>query len=211
MSPKLIIIAGPNGAGKSTLSNDIVAKYGITAFDFDKEYYAQWAKFSYDPAVQRGCKEFVSKKFDDSIAEAFLSKSHFCFETNYHTQDILKYLDLADQHGFEKNLVFIGLKSEKLAKERVQFRVKEDNGHFVPDEEVEIRFNYGLVLLDQSFTRYENLFILESFPGFMTENCIRIKGEKGYQIKSPSYLVHLPNLKKKIKRLDQSKSIGFNI
>lgn len=209
ITPKLIIIAGPNGAGKSTLSSDIVAKYGITAFDFDKEYYEQWARFSYDPAVQKGCKEYVADKFETSIVSAFETKSNFSFETNYHTKDILNYLDLADQYGYEKNLIFIGLKSATLAKERVALRVSK-NGHNVPNQEIDFRYKNGLTLLDNSFDRYNNIIISESYPDFKSENCIGIQGEKGYLVKQPSYMKSLPRLTSHITGLEQSKSIRFS-
>jgi adenylate kinase family enzyme len=51
--PILTIIAGPNGAGKSTLSKGLLSDSGIEAFDFDKEFYAIWFEFGYDPAVEQ--------------------------------------------------------------------------------------------------------------------------------------------------------------
>lgn len=210
IKPKLIIIAGPNGAGKSTLSKEIVSKHGITSFDFDKEYYMQWSQFSYDPAVQRGCKEFVAEKFDSLVSKAFKTQSNFSFETNYHTEDILKYLELAEKHGFDKELIFIGLASAKLAKERVSIRVKR-NGHFVPDDEIDRRYKKGLILLDNTFHRYDSVIISESYSDFKIKNCIGIQGDKGNLVKRPSFLLSLPKLKQRVRGLEENRSIGFNI
>ena len=208
--PKLIIIAGPNGAGKSTLSSDIVANYNLTPFDFDKEYYQIWAKYSYDPAVQRGCKEFVSEKFEELIKTAFNNSKSFCFETNYHTTDIIQYLDLADKFDFEKYIYFIGLKSVELCKERVQFRV-DHKGHYVPNEEIEFRYRKGFEILDNSFNRYDKVIISESLPDFKIMHCVGINNDEGYLAEEPSFIKNLPVLEKVVKGMKRVKNIGFSL
>ena len=78
--------------------------------------------------------------------QAFATRQHFAFETNFHTHDILPYLDLADKHGYKKDLVFLGLDSPGLAQKRVRHRVNT-GGHFVPDDEILSRYKKGLILL----------------------------------------------------------------
>tara|TARA_R110000868_G_C10870563_1_gene762250 strand:- start:596 stop:904 length:309 start_codon:yes stop_codon:yes gene_type:complete len=102
------------------------------------------------------------------------------------------------------------LESDNLSKKRVQFRVK-NKGHYVPGDEIERRYKNGLLMLDDSFARYDKLILIESFPGFRNKTCLGLRQDEGYLVQRPSFLNHLPKLEDHIKDLKQTRSIGFNL
>ena len=77
--PTLTVIAGPNGAGKSLGSRDILATQTIRSFDYDFEFHTEWKKFSFDPIVERGIREFTENLFHERKEEAIKKKNQFCF------------------------------------------------------------------------------------------------------------------------------------
>jgi shikimate kinase len=91
--PTLTVIAGPNGAGKSMGSSDILSSQGIQSFDYDIEFHSEWKKFSFDPIVERGIREFTENLFQERKEEAIKNKTNFAFETNYHTSEVMKTVD----------------------------------------------------------------------------------------------------------------------
>lgn len=79
----LIIIVDPNGAGKSTTSAAYLEQFGITPFDFDKEY-SKWAQLNFDPLVKALSAEFLMNEFfkgtshdqcQTSTSEIFIPKA----------------------------------------------------------------------------------------------------------------------------------------
>ncbi|XOV92162.1 MAG: zeta toxin family protein [Bacteroidota bacterium] len=198
----LIIIAGPNGAGKSTIGKSLIPEYQVEIFDFDKEYYSIWAKFGFDPAVRSGCLDRASEKFNQEFKLALRNKKSFCFETNYHTKTVLKYREQAKKEGFYCHLIFVGLESPELAKERVTKRVQL-NGHFVPDKEVEERYSAGLSSLSESFHLYDKVEIMESLPDYHLKTCIVIEAGKGLLIQKPKFLHSIPKLEESIKNFEK--------
>jgi predicted ABC-type ATPase len=91
--PYLTIIAGPNGAGKSTTSKLLLLDRGITAFDFDKEFYDEWERFSSDPILENRIREFTTNKFLELRQKALIDKANFSYETNLNTLEVIKTLN----------------------------------------------------------------------------------------------------------------------
>ena len=141
--PVLTIIAGPNGAGKSTHSKELLADFGIEAFDFDKEFYAIWSGFNFDPYVEQGAFERAQKLYLDRRSVALQKKQNFAFETNYHTSEIHSVVEMFKSNRYHTELVFICLKSPDIAIERVKDRVAK-GGHSVDEVTIRKRFQDGL-------------------------------------------------------------------
>jgi predicted ABC-type ATPase len=160
--PFLFIIAGPNGAGKSSHSSNLLTDTGISAFDFDKEFYSLWSKFSFDPAVERGIRESVTSKFELLSNEAINKKTNFAFETNYHHESSTELVKRFREAGHKTIMIYITLPDIQTAIDRVAHRVA-NGGHDVDFPTIYERFNQGLALLDESFMLFDILYIYSSF------------------------------------------------
>jgi predicted ABC-type ATPase len=157
----LTIIAGPNGAGKSTHSKELLIESGIEAFDFDKEFYALWSKFGFDPAVEGGAFQRAEELYEQQKASALGNHSNFAFETNYHTEVIPGVIESFKMKGYRLELIFICLESPELAMERVKDRVSK-GGHYVDEATIRSRFFAGLDLLDRTFKNFDLVTIYTS-------------------------------------------------
>jgi len=194
---ELVIIAGPNGAGKSTTSDDLLFDLNIKSFDFDKEFYSSWAKYDYDPMVENGVKESVGELFEQRKRGAIASGAPFSFETNYHSDEILKTLTEFKAAGFFTELIFIILETPEMAIGRVVDRASK-GGHFVDEETIRRRFFDGLELLNSTFLQYNAISIYVSLP-YQIESALLIEvGSNKAELLGniPEQVdIHLPKLK----------------
>jgi len=162
--PFFIIVAGPNGAGKSLLSEVIVKKrYRADPFDWDKAFYAAWARFNYDDnsSLVDGLRDATSEKFILALTGALAARASFAYETNFHDRRNLQWLEKARKAGHETRLIFLCLSSEKLAQQRVQQRVSE-GGHSVGEVTVADRFEKGLAYLDASYQKFDKVYLYDN-------------------------------------------------
>jgi predicted ABC-type ATPase len=161
--PVLSIIAGPNGAGKSTHSKELLADFGIEAFDFDKEFYAIWSEFSFEPYIEQAAFERAQKLYTDRKSGALQKKQNFAFETHYYTNDVFSAVELFRSKQYHIELIFICLESADIAVERVKDRVAK-GGRFVEEATIRKRFENSLTTLDGSFDRFDLVSIYLSKP-----------------------------------------------
>lgn len=130
--PTLKIIAGPNGAGKSTHSKGLLKDLRIEAFDLDKEFYALWSQFDFDPSVEVGALSRAHELYVQRRSEALQTGGDFAFETNYHTQQVLLTLEMFKAKAYSLELIYICLENIETAIERVRDRVAK-GGHSVTE------------------------------------------------------------------------------
>lgn len=159
--PFLTIVAGPNGAGKSTHSADLTKHRGVEAFDFDKEFYSIWRQFQFDPNVEAGAIARTQELYTERKSEALASGSNFAFETNFHTDEVLSVAETFKEREYTVELIFIFLETPETAIERVNERVAK-GGHLVSEETIRERFRSGLTRLDNTFNRFDSLFLYHS-------------------------------------------------
>lgn len=152
--PVLTIIAGPNGAGKSTHSKELLSDFGIEAFDFNKEFYAVWSEFNFDPYIEQSAHERAQKLYTDRRSAALAKKQNFAFETNFHTKEVLSVVEMFRSKHCHIELIFICLESPAIAIERVKDRVAK-GGHSVDEETIGKRFDDGLDMLNRSFHQFD--------------------------------------------------------
>jgi len=195
--PELVIVAGPNGAGKSTTSLDILFDLGIKSFDFDLEFYSAWKKFEYDPFVENGVMESVSRLFEERKQEAITSRSSFSFETNYNSSEVLTTVEEFKKEGFLIELIFIILETPEIAIDRVNDRVLR-GGHFVDEQTIRRRFYDGLDLLDSTFMLFDMVSIYISQTNLISSAVLIEPGINKVELFNPipeSVSIHLPKLK----------------
>lgn len=200
--PSLFIIAGPNGAGKSTTSNDLLAKEGITAFDYDMELRNAWSNFSFDPAIEDGVRQSISSRFTDLKSEALLNKTSFAYETNYNVAQI-NTVNLFRVAGHQTHLIFLALPNVAQAMDRVKDRAAK-GGHNVDEATIKERFIAGLSHLDNSFQDFDTVDIYESHEKKNRLVCTLTPSLKRVTIQStlsPELARHLPKIEAFVRSL----------
>lgn len=94
------------------------------------------------------------------IKKATENKSSFCYETNFNSTP-LHWPELFKNNGYDLHLIFLFLDSIQEAKKRVAIRV-ENGGHFVPENEIEKRYNDGYNNLNAFFDYFDYVDLYDS-------------------------------------------------
>ena len=144
--PILYIIAGPNGAGKTTTAQKFLPK-NLKVVEFVNAdniakglspFNPEGVAFEAGRIMLRRIKELAEHKVD------------FAFETTLSTLSYVKFIKDCKKKGYEIVLIFVWLNHPKLAKERVEQRVKQ-GGHNIEDDIIETRYYKGLKNLKEKF------------------------------------------------------------
>ena len=129
------IFAGVNGAGKSTLYNSPILereKLGVRInTDEIVKTFGDWK----NEADQVKAGRMAIKLRKDCIEKGL----SFNQETTLTGNSIIKLVDQVKEKGYKVHLLYVGVNSPEIAKERIAGRVKK-GGHDIPSETVEKRY-----------------------------------------------------------------------
>ena len=188
--PVLLIIAGCNGSGKSTFSKPL-APDNFTPFDYDY----QFLRF-YNSLIDSDLKEEMGHRMtfnelESQVKKAIDNKSSFCYETNFNSTP-LHWPEIFKNNGYDLHLIFLCLNSIQEAKKRVAIRV-ENGGHYVPENEIEKRYNDGYNNLNSFFNYFDyvDLFDSSKFLKHPTHILSFESGKVSSITKIPDYLKSL--------------------
>jgi predicted ABC-type ATPase len=142
----IIIIAGPNGAGKTTFAREFLPNEADCPLFVNADLIAEGLS-PFDPggvAVRAG--RLMLKEIDRHAD----SGASFSFETTLAGRRYAQLIPRWQISGYRVHLIFLKLRSELLAVERVAVRVSQ-GGHSVPEEVIRRRFKQG-------WRNFENLY-----------------------------------------------------
>lgn len=157
--PRLLVIAGCNGSGKSSFSRSLVPSESIIPFDYDFHFLSRYKSLLEIDIKEQMAHNLASSDLTTEIEEAWELGKDFAFETNFDNEPMF-WPDQFKAKGYEIFLIFICLESINLANKRVAIRV-ENGGHFVPNFEVERRYNAGFKNLNRVYSQFDFVDILE--------------------------------------------------
>jgi predicted ABC-type ATPase len=157
--PRLLVIAGCNGSGKSSFSRSLVPSDSIIPFDYDFHFLSRYKSLLEIDIKEQMAHNLASSDLTTEIEEAWELGKDFAFETNFDNEPMF-WPDQFKVKGYEIFLIFICLESIDLANKRVAIRV-ENGGHFVPNFEVERRYNAGFKNLNRVYSQFDFVDILE--------------------------------------------------
>ncbi len=135
----VVIIGGPNGAGKTTLAETVLPDY-LKVGDFVNA-----------DQIAGGMSAFRPESVSIDAGRAMLNRIHelaftgqdFAFETTLASRTFAPFLEDLKSRGYTVILIYVWLRSPRLALRRVQLRAGK-GGHDVPEEIVIRRFRTGL-------------------------------------------------------------------
>ena len=161
MSDKqFVVVAGANGSGKSEHSEKLLK---FPAFDFDLEkinLYRNLVRTYYEMAdeiAQRMAGEMFEKEANRCIEE----ESNFAYETNYAAEEEMVWLDKFDEASYDSTLLYMGLTSVEIAKERVALR-RYKGGHNIVHSTIEYKFIHGYENLDIHYDKYNRVVFMNT-------------------------------------------------
>lgn len=167
--PTLYIIAGSNGAGKSStgpglLPEMVIAKH--PPFDGDKLKSVKQLEFR--PQVNGSWKEagrladeYVYEEFERQYKYAIGHCEDFVYEGHFTEDESWELITTFKNKGYVIVMLFMGLNSVEVSKDRVFTRAKK-GGHQVPEYEIEKNFYGNLYKLNKHFELFDRLIILDS-------------------------------------------------
>lgn len=157
--PILLIIAGCNGSGKSTFSKPL-APDNFIPFDYDYQFLRCYNSLIDSDLREKMAHRMAFNELESQIKIALDNKSSFCYETNFNSTP-LHWPKLFKNNGYDLHLIFLCLDSIQEAKKRVAIRV-ENGGHFVPENEIEKRYNDGYDNLNSFFDYFDYIDLFDS-------------------------------------------------
>jgi len=125
--PVLTIIAGPIWSWKITIAKNFCRISELRLLTSDREFYAIWSEFNFDPYIEQGAFERAQKLCTERRAAA-LDKSKISHLKLIFTRKMCSPLWICfDPNVIISNLFSFALKVQSIAIERVKDRVaKED-------------------------------------------------------------------------------------
>lgn len=134
--PVVVVIAGPNGAGKSTAAPNLLRDaLSLTEFVNADQIAAGLSAYApHTVAFEAG--RIMLKRLRELAASA----KSFAFESTLSSRTFAPFLQSCKNAGYEVQIFYVALPTDKLAKERVRLRVQQ-GGHDIPTEDIERRFH----------------------------------------------------------------------
>lgn len=157
--PTLLVIAGCNGSGKSSFSIDL-SPSEITPYDYDKVYKEKYEALIPNELRDVMAHNLAKEHFQSAIHSAIENKKSFCYETNFNSTP-LHWPNLFREKEYALDMIYFCLDSIEEAKKRVLIRY-ENGGHFVPDKEVESRYNLGFQHLNEHWSYFDSITLFET-------------------------------------------------
>ena len=140
MAKTIYVVGGTNGVGKSTIRKDLLdpsIPY-INADFIAKEMKERQTSLM----LAELAREYGSGQMEKYIAAG----ESFAFENNLHEAKTFQWLQQMQQDGYRIEIFYVGLNDLQITTRRIKERV-ERGEHYVPPEEVLLRYENGLRLL----------------------------------------------------------------
>jgi predicted ABC-type ATPase len=156
--PRCVVIAGPNGAGKTTFARRYLPEHADVVHFVNADLIASGLSPLKPELAAIAAARLVLQEIDRLAAE----RMDFAFETTCSGVTYVRRLEAWKQAGYRVEIVYLRLRSAKLALRRIAARVRQ-GGHDVPRADVLRRFargweNFHSVYrpLADSWTVYDN-------------------------------------------------------
>jgi predicted ABC-type ATPase len=162
--PVFTIIAGPNGSGKSTLTGGNSAIFSqFPVLDPDK------IATTIQPTITEASALAAGRQVLGIIARQLDMRQTFTIETTLSGKNYLRAMAVAQQHGFQIVLIYIGTESVEINLARVANRVLA-GGHNVPEADVRRRYVRSFAHLPLAMELADEIILFDN------------SSEQGYQL-----------------------------
>ena len=133
---KIVIIAGGNGVGKTTFARAFLQDYDYEFLNADEIAKSLSATNPNEKKISAG------KLFFQKLNEAIEENKSLLIESTLSGRYLQKFFEIWRARNYRITIVFLFADSPEFLIERIADRVKK-GGHFVPDADVQRRFERG--------------------------------------------------------------------
>jgi len=146
--PDLIVIAGPNGAGKTSFAREYLSKDGLRFEFVNADEIARGLALEGGALDQTDIRagRVMLKRIDDLVSQ----KHDFALETTLATLIYAPKIVAWRKEGYHVALVYLRLRSEEEALDRVRRRVAA-GGHDIPADVIARRFKKSSSYFEQVY------------------------------------------------------------
>jgi predicted ABC-type ATPase len=166
--PQLWLFAGPNGAGKSTFTQfpewSRHIRHFLNADELTRELLRQNGFPSYSvapPEMLQRCNLAAAEKVFAEVRRLLDCGEAVAVETVLSTDKFRPVVEKLRREGGIFNLIYVGLRSPELSRQRVAIRVAK-GGHPVPEEKLAGRWQRSLEHLPWFASRADHFFIYDN-------------------------------------------------
>lgn len=137
--PRVLLLGGPNGSGKTTAAPRILRDF-LSLRDYVNADVVAQGLSAFDPeSVSLDAGRIMLRRIRDLAEQG----ADFAFETTLASRSFVPFLSSCrDGRGYEVGIVFLWLRSDNLALDRVGLRVAT-GGHSVPELTIRRRYAAG--------------------------------------------------------------------
>jgi predicted ABC-type ATPase len=157
-NPFVVLVAGPNGAGKSTIAKPVLQQLFGLSDVINADTIAQGLS-GYEPA---GAAFDAGRILLEQIDKHLVRRESFAVETTLAGRSYATQFEQWQKLGYELHLLYIYLKSELLAENRVKSRVVR-GGHNIPAATIERRYT-------RSLHNFVNLYLPLASSWYVVDN-----------------------------------------
>lgn len=156
-NPKIIFIGGINGAGKSSLrDNHLNIDENWVVIDPDKISRQFKQDIGTNASNLQGGKQAILL-----FEQAILDKKNIVFETTLSGNSVFKRFEKAKQHGYQIDVLYMGLNSLEKHIQRVALRVSL-GGHHIDTDTICKRFALRDENLEKAFLLSDNFMLFDN-------------------------------------------------
>jgi len=143
---RIVIVAGPNGAGKTTFANEYLPQEAACP-NFNNADLIAAGLSPFNPA---GAAVHAGRLMILEMRRYLRQGESFAFETSLSGRSYALHIPDWQSAGYRVELIFLKLRSIRLALARVKARVAQ-GGHHVPGAVVRRRFRLGWTNFEQVY------------------------------------------------------------
>ncbi len=156
--PQMFLVAGVNGSGKSTFTKSIRKRYpDLTVIDPDAIARTLTGSFATIDAASLA----AGKRALLTVQQCIERGESFIVESTLSGAIYLRYLQKAEEQGFQTSLVYVALESADLSAARVQARVAA-GGHNIPEADLRRRYPRSFANLKPHLQRCDHGYIYDN-------------------------------------------------
>ena len=155
MAKTIYVVGGTNGVGKSTIREELL---GPEVPYINADFIAKEMKGGQTSLMLAElAREYGSGQMKKYIAAG----ESFAFENNLHEAKTFQWLQQMQQEGYRVEIYYVGLSDLRITTKRIKERV-ERGEHYIPPEEVLLRYENGLKLLAYYFFMPDKLVLIDN-------------------------------------------------
>ncbi|MDR3285972.1 MAG: zeta toxin family protein [Prevotellaceae bacterium] len=152
------IVAGANGSGKSSLYEDVLSPNTVY---FNGDLIFEQLQKKYVNISKESVGGAVASVLERTVLNAIESKKNFAFETNFSVRMAVDMLKNFKENGFETNLIYVGINSTDIAKERVNIRTLK-GGHDIPDDLIKFNYEEGCKNVNKYLPHFDRIVFVDN-------------------------------------------------